>query len=82
MKKVNAIAGRTILALSLSAACAMPVVAQNTATDPATTTTTQTVPVEDDDKDYGWLGLLGLAGLLGLRRKRDDHVRTTTTNHR
>jgi MYXO-CTERM domain-containing protein len=28
-------------------------------------------PVEDN-KDWGWMGLLGLAGLLGLRRKRDD----------
>lgn len=25
----------------------------------------------DDDADYGWLGLLGLVGLLGLRRKKD-----------
>jgi MYXO-CTERM domain-containing protein len=23
----------------------------------------------DDDRDWGWLGLLGLAGLLGLRRR-------------
>jgi MYXO-CTERM domain-containing protein len=83
MKKVNAIAGRAILAISLTAACATPSFAQNTATDPnATTTTTQTVPVEDD-KDFGWIGLLGLAGLLGLRRnKHEDHTRTTTTTHR
>ena len=82
MKKVNAIAGRALLAMSLTAACALPVAAQ-TNTDPAaTTTTTQTVPVEDD-KDFGWIGLLGLAGLLGLRRKKDEHIRTTTTtNHR
>lgn len=25
----------------------------------------------DDDMDWGWLGLIGLAGLLG-RRRRDD----------
>ena len=82
MKKVNAIAGRAILAISLTAAIALPVSAQ-TSTDPATgaTMTTQTVPV-DDDKDFGWIGLLGLAGLLGLRRKNDDHIRTTTTNQR
>ena len=82
MKKVNAIAGRAILAISLTAACATPSFAQNTATDPnATTTTTQTVPVEDD-KDFGWIGLLGLAGLLGLRRRHHhddmDHRRTST----
>ncbi|KIL48225.1 WGxxGxxG family protein [Jeotgalibacillus soli] len=23
----------------------------------------------DDDTDWGWIGLIGLAGLLGLRRK-------------
>ena len=26
---------------------------------------------DDDDMDWGWIGLLGLAGLLGLRRKED-----------
>jgi hypothetical protein len=25
----------------------------------------------DNDHDYGWIGLLGLAGLAGLLRKRD-----------
>lgn len=81
MKKLNAIAGRALLAISLSAAFALPVSAQTTTDPAATTTTTQTVPVEDD-KDFGWIGLLGLAGLLGLRRKNDEHVRTTTTTHR
>ncbi len=33
---------------------------------------------DDDGFPWGLLGLLGLAGLAGLRR-RDDHVRTTTT---
>ena len=81
MKKVNAIAGRAILALSLTAACALPLHAQNTtAGDTATTssTTTQTVPVEED-RDFGWIGLLGLAGLLGLRRKKEEHIHRTTT---
>ncbi|WP_010280811.1 WGxxGxxG family protein [Bacillus timonensis] len=26
----------------------------------------------DDDMDWGWIGLLGLAGLLGLRRKDNN----------
>jgi MYXO-CTERM domain-containing protein len=35
---------------------------------------------EDDDMDWGWIGLLGLAGLLGLRgRERYDRVNRTTT---
>lgn len=24
---------------------------------------------EDDDTDWGWIGLIGLAGLLGMRRR-------------
>ena len=27
---------------------------------------------QDDDSDWGWIGLLGLAGLAGLRRRDDD----------
>ena len=82
MKKVNVIAGRAILALSITAACSLPLHAQNTAagdTAATSTTTTQTMPVEED-RDFGWIGLLGLAGLLGLRRKKEEHVvRTTNT---
>lgn len=37
--------------------------------------------VDDDDTDWGWVGLLGLAGLLGLRR-RDNHVHHTDTTTR
>jgi MYXO-CTERM domain-containing protein len=27
---------------------------------------------DDDDMDWGWIGLLGLAGLLGLRRRDNN----------
>ena len=33
----------------------------------------------DDNRDWGWIGLLGLAGLAGLRRKSDDHYRGNVT---
>lgn len=34
---------------------------------------------EDNDFDWGWLGLLGLIGLAGLAgKKRHDHTNTTT----
>ena len=84
MKKIC----KTLVAVSMTLACALPASAQNTASgDTAaanTGTGTTTVQTErDDDRDYGWIRLLGLAGLLGLRRKHDDrHTHTTTTTHR
>ena len=27
---------------------------------------------DDNDQDWGWVGLLGLTGLLGLRRRREE----------
>ena len=27
----------------------------------------------DNDMDYGWIGLLGLAGLLGLKKRDREH---------
>jgi hypothetical protein len=77
-------ARRSVVVLSVSIACSLPVLAQSTANGGSsgagtgTTTTTR-----DDGRDYGWLGLLGLVGLLGLRRRPDDHRdvnRTTTTS--
>lgn len=71
-------------ALALSAAIMplnLPASAQND-TAPGTTTpdtTVETAPVqttdyaEDNDFDWGWLGLLGLLGLAGLAgRKRQE----------
>lgn len=29
---------------------------------------------QDDDFDWGWLGLLGLVGLLGLTRRRENRT--------
>ena len=70
-----------VLGLSVAGAAASPVRAQDPATTPVQTQTT-----DDDDRDYGWIGLLGLAGLLGLRRREahvhTDHVDTTTRSNR
>jgi MYXO-CTERM domain-containing protein len=45
------------------------------------TSARRTVPTDNDnDRDWGWLGLLGLAGLLGLRRR--DHTESVETLRR
>ena len=85
MKKFKTV-GQVIAALAISASCAMPVMAQSTAADTsannAATTTTTTERVEDNDRDFGWIGLLGLAGLLGLRRKPEEHRTTNLSQQR
>jgi LPXTG-motif cell wall-anchored protein len=76
----------TLLAGALFAAATVPALSQ-TANPPATggAATESQAQASDDDNDddgsdFGWIGLLGLAGLAGLMgRKRDHHVRTTTT---
>ena len=48
----------------------------NMTTTPDMTTTTTTVPVEREDRDFPWglLGLLGLAGLIQRKQKQPDVV--------
>ena len=56
--------------LAALAAVAMPSLAHAAVNGVSTT-----YEREDDDFDWGWLGLLGLAGLLGLKKnERDVHV--------
>lgn len=56
------------------------VVAQ-TPNDPQATAPRTGTNYDDNDTDWGWVGLLGLAGLLGLRR-RDRHVDHVDTTRR
>jgi hypothetical protein len=74
-----------IVSIALTAACALPVMAQTSGTTSSPQTgqaaaapdTQSTTESRREDRDLGWLGLLGLAGLLGLRRRHpDDHTRT------
>ena len=69
------------LAASIAAApVAVPSVLSAQTPDPGVTQTDDMYD-DDDDMDWGWVGLLGLAGLLGLRR-RDHHVHHTDTTAR
>jgi MYXO-CTERM domain-containing protein len=63
-----------------------PATTEPTTTEPATppTTTEQTTTdtavqaTQDDDTDFGWIGLLGLLGLAGLTRRREPVVTART----
>lgn len=66
-----------ILALVLALFLGLPAFVQ--AQDGTATAPTYATESEDDDMDFGWIGLLGLAGLLGLRRREPVHTRDTRT---
>ena len=76
---LSKIVGAGVLAASVAVVpFNLPASAQsNTAPGNTTTAPNQTVDNtnQDNDFDWGWLGLLGLAGLAGLAgRKRNDDV--------
>ena len=62
--------------LGLAVMCAMPAAAQTTPSGTSTSTSgtpSTTIRQADNDRDWGWIGLLGLAGLAGFFRKNDRH---------
>lgn len=85
--KLTKVVATTIFSLSI--ATAYPAFAQTntegTTILPQTGTTTY---AEEDDMDWGWLGLLGLGGLAGLMGRKKEHhteyrdVDRVTTPHR
>jgi MYXO-CTERM domain-containing protein len=84
---------RNVAVLTLSAAFALPVLAQSGETpgqtgqagQSAQSATPNTQPnraeKRDTERDFGWLGLLGLVGLLGLRRRPDNREDYRNTRH-
>lgn len=73
MRKVLLISTLALI-LGLSFLAPATLVAQ----DDATTTGTYGTTTDDNDTDWGWIGLLGLAGLLGLKRREPVAYRDTT----
>jgi MYXO-CTERM domain-containing protein len=74
MKKLAMLGLILLLAIGFS----VNVYAQTGDTGTATGTTYETER-DDNDTDWGWLGLLGLAGLMGLKRREPVVHRDTRT---
>jgi MYXO-CTERM domain-containing protein len=80
-RKLYGITAAALLAGSLAAAA--PAIAQNSGSaqsgNASSGQSSQMGQRNDNDRDWGWLGLLGLIGLAGLRgRRRDADVRRDT----
>ena len=79
LSKVSKWVGASVLSLSLATLPVTLSASAQTNVDPATggtgTTTTNVEGYEDNNFDWGWLGLLGLIGLAGLMRKPTETVR-------
>lgn len=78
LSNISKVIGASVIAASVAVSFNLPASAQ-TETAPRTTDTTTRQETynttQNDDFDWGWLGLLGLGGLAGLAgRKRTETV--------
>lgn len=81
-----ALAWISVPGMAQTTAPEQPATTEPTTTEPATppTTTEQTTTdtavqaTQDDDTDFGWIGLLGLLGLAGLIRRTEPLVMPRT----
>ena len=71
MKKTLLTLAATLLAGSMAVAQSQPATATNPNDPNATQVARTNVPVNRNDHNYSWLGLLGLLGLAGLAGRRD-----------
>jgi MYXO-CTERM domain-containing protein len=55
-----------------------PTTTEQTTTGQTTDTAVQATR-DDDEMDWGWIGLLGLIGLAGLMRRREPVITTRST---
>ncbi|NMG20667.1 WGxxGxxG family protein [Brasilonema bromeliae] len=97
-RQLTKVIGTSVIALSMALPFSVPAFAQTTTESGATTTapntttdTRNTRTYNDNDFDWGWLGLLGLLGLAGLAgrkrheeptRYRDPNTTVGTTTYR
>ncbi len=81
-------AGMLALSLGILTSAVSAYAQTNGNTNTTNANTTRTIVREDNDTDWGWIGLLGLAGLAGLLPKkrtvevhdRDPGAANRTTN--
>lgn len=88
--KLSKFVGASVLALSLTGLPAVLPASAQTNTTPNTAPNRTEVETDrrtgteyrtqDNDFDWGWLGLLGLIGLAGLARKREEPARYREPN--
>jgi MYXO-CTERM domain-containing protein len=67
------LSGAGFLAISLAVIPFSALAQAQTGTDSGTDST-EVVTTEDDNSDWGWLGLLGLLGLAGLAGKKNNNT--------